>query len=169
MAKLKDMLVKRESWSDLIMGNYAVARAMIDTGTRVITTFPGSPTPEIAAALDSVDRDNYPGERGIIMLNVRIATPPREALHARPGIASSYIFGLEPGDEVTICGPYGNFFARDTDAEMCFVAGGAGMAPMRSHIFDQFRRRKTRRKVTFWYGARSLSDVFYVDELDSLI
>ncbi len=111
---------------------------------------------------------NYPGEQGIIMLNVRIAAPPREALYARPGIASSYIFSLKPGDEVTVLGAFGNFFAADTDAEMCFVAGGAGMAPMRSHIFDQFRRLKTTRKVTFWYGARSLSDAFYVDEFDGL-
>jgi Na+-transporting NADH:ubiquinone oxidoreductase subunit F len=111
---------------------------------------------------------NFPGEKGIIMLNVRIASPPPGAMHAKPGIMSSYIFGLKPGDEVTISGPHGEFFARDTDAEMCFVGGGAGMAPMRAHIFDQFHRLQTNRKVTFWYGARSLKQAFYVDDFDSL-
>jgi Na+-transporting NADH:ubiquinone oxidoreductase subunit F len=111
---------------------------------------------------------NYPGEKGIIMLNVRVATPPREAVHAPPGIMSSYIFGLKPGDEVTISGPFGEFFAKETDAEMCFVGGGAGMAPMRSHILDQFRRLQTKRKVTFWYGARSLREAFYVDQFDRI-
>jgi Na+-transporting NADH:ubiquinone oxidoreductase subunit F len=81
---------------------------------------------------------------------------------------SSYIFSLKPGDEVTISGPYGEFFARETDAEMCFVGGGAGMAPMRSHIFDQLRRLGTKRKMTFWYGARSLREAFYQDEYDTL-
>jgi Na+-transporting NADH:ubiquinone oxidoreductase subunit F len=111
---------------------------------------------------------NYPGEQGIIMLNVRIATPPRDALHAPPGAMSSYIFSLEPGDEVTIAGPFGEFFARETDAEMVFVGGGAGMAPMRSHIFDQFYRLRTERKVSFWYGARSLKEAFYVEEFDRI-
>jgi Na+-transporting NADH:ubiquinone oxidoreductase subunit F len=111
---------------------------------------------------------NYPGEQGIIMLNVRIAAPPRDALHAPPGAMSSYIFSLEPGDEVTIAGPFGEFFARETDAEMVFVGGGAGMAPMRSHIFDQFHRLRTGRKVSFWYGARSLKEAFYVEEFDRL-
>jgi len=111
---------------------------------------------------------NYPGETGIIKLNVRIATPPRGVLHAPPGVMSSYIFALKPGDEVTIAGPFGEFFARETDAEMVFVGGGAGMAPMRSHIFDQFYRLGTRRKVSFWYGARSLREAFYVDEFDRI-
>jgi Na+-transporting NADH:ubiquinone oxidoreductase subunit F len=111
---------------------------------------------------------NYPGERGIIMLNVRIATPPRGALHAPPGVMSSYVFSLRPGDEVTIAGPFGEFFARETDAEMVFVGGGAGMAPMRSHIFDQFHRLRTGRAVSFWYGARSLREAFYVEDFDRI-
>ncbi|HRP96875.1 MAG TPA: NADH:ubiquinone reductase (Na(+)-transporting) subunit F [Rhodocyclaceae bacterium] len=111
---------------------------------------------------------NYPEERGIIMLNVRIATPPPRAEGVPPGQMSSYIFSLKPGDKVTISGPFGEFFARDTDAEMVFIGGGAGMAPMRSHIFDQLRRLKTRRKMTFWYGARSKREMFYVEDFDML-
>ncbi len=111
---------------------------------------------------------NYPEEFGIIMLNVRIASPPPNKPDVPPGIMSSYIFSLKPGDEVTISGPYGEFFARDTDAEMCFIGGGAGMAPMRSHIFDLFRRLHTKRKVTFWYGARSLTEAFYQDHFDAI-
>ena len=111
---------------------------------------------------------NYPGEEGIIMLNVRIASPPPRMPDVPPGKMSSYIFNLKPGDEVTISGPYGEFFARDTNAEMIFIGGGAGMAPMRSHIFDQFRRLHTKRKVSFWYGARSLREAFYVEDFDAI-
>jgi Na+-transporting NADH:ubiquinone oxidoreductase subunit F len=111
---------------------------------------------------------NYPEEKGIIMLNVRIATPPPGQQDVAPGIMSSYIFNLKAGDEVTISGPFGEFFAKDTDAEMVFIGGGAGMAPMRSHIFDQLRRIKTDRKMTFWYGARSKREMFYVDDFDML-
>ena len=112
---------------------------------------------------------NYPEEYGIIMLNVRIASPPPRAPKGTPpGKMSSYIFSLKPGDECTISGPFGEFFARDTDKEMVFVGGGAGMAPMRSHIFDQFRRIKTDRKVTFWYGARSKREMFYVEDFDEI-
>ncbi len=112
---------------------------------------------------------NYPEEKGIIMLNVRIASPPpRGPKGIPPGKMSSYIYSLKPGDEVTISGPYGEFFARDTKKEMIFVGGGAGMAPMRSHIFDQFRRIKTDRKVTFWYGARSKREMFYVEDFDMI-
>ncbi|MBN2309226.1 MAG: NADH:ubiquinone reductase (Na(+)-transporting) subunit F [Candidatus Hydrogenedentes bacterium] len=112
---------------------------------------------------------SYPEEKGLIMLNVRIATPPPGAPKSTPpGIMSSYIFGLKPGDEVTIAGPFGEFFARDTDAEMVFIGGGAGMAPMRSHIFDQFRRLHTKRKVSFWYGARSRRESFYDEEFDQI-
>jgi Na+-transporting NADH:ubiquinone oxidoreductase subunit F len=111
---------------------------------------------------------NYPEEKGIIMLNVRIASPPPNMPTAPPGIMSSYIFSLQPGDEVTISGPFGEFFAKETDNEMVFVGGGAGMAPMRSHIFDQFRRLRTKRKVTFWYGARSLCETFYQDDFDQI-
>ncbi|NOX65493.1 MAG: NADH:ubiquinone reductase (Na(+)-transporting) subunit F [Chlorobi bacterium] len=111
---------------------------------------------------------NYPSEKGIIMLNVRIASPPPRMPDVPPGQMSSYIFNLKPGDKVTISGPYGEFFAKDTDAEMVFIGGGAGMAPMRSHIFDQFKRLHTKRKVSFWYGARSLRESFYNDEFDKL-
>lgn len=112
---------------------------------------------------------NYPDEKGIIMLNVRIATPPPRAPEGTPpGIMSSYIFGLKPGDKVTISGPFGEFFAKDTNAEMVFIGGGAGMAPMRSHIFDQFYRLHTKRKVSFWYGARSLREAFYVEDFDKI-
>ena len=111
---------------------------------------------------------NYPEEEGIIMLNVRIASPPPRQPDVPPGQMSSYIFSLKPGDEVTISGPFGEFFARDTDNEMIFIGGGAGMAPMRSHIFDQFRRIKTDRKVSFWYGARSLREAFYQDHFDKI-
>lgn len=111
---------------------------------------------------------NYPEEKGIIMLNVRIASPPPRLPNVAPGKMSSYIFGLKPGDDVTISGPFGEFFARETKKEMIFVGGGAGMAPMRSHIFDQFRRIKTDRKVTFWYGARSKREMFYVEDFDMI-
>lgn len=112
---------------------------------------------------------NYPEEEGIIMLNVRIASPPPRAPKGTPpGKMSSYIFGCKPGDKVTISGPFGEFFARETDKEMVFVGGGAGMAPMRSHIFDQLKRIKTNRKMTFWYGARSKREMFYVDDFDGL-
>lgn len=111
---------------------------------------------------------NYPEEKGIIMLNVRIASPPPNMPNVPPGQMSSYIFDLKPGDKVTITGPFGEFFARDTDAEMVFVGGGAGMAPMRSHIFDQLKRIKTKRKITYWYGARSLREMFYLDDFNTL-
>ena len=112
---------------------------------------------------------NYPEENDIIMLNVRIASPPSRAPKGTPpGKMSSFIFGLKPGDDVTISGPFGEFFAKDTDAEMVFIGGGAGMAPMRSHIFDQFLRVHTNRKVSFWYGARSLREAFYIDHFDKI-
>lgn len=111
---------------------------------------------------------SYPEEEGIIMLNVRIATPPPRTTGLPPGQMSSYIFNLKPGDKVTISGPYGEFFARETDNEMVFIGGGAGMAPMRSHIFDQLRRLHSKRKMTFWYGARSLREIFYQDDFDKL-
>jgi Na+-transporting NADH:ubiquinone oxidoreductase subunit F len=111
---------------------------------------------------------SYPLEKGIIMLNVRIASPPPNMPEVPPGKMSSYIFSLKPGDEVVISGPFGEFFARETDNEMVFIGGGAGMAPMRSHIFDQFRRIHTTRKVSFWYGARSLREVFYQEDFDSI-
>jgi len=111
---------------------------------------------------------NYPEEEGIIMLNVRIATPPPGRLHLPAGKMSSYIFSLKPGDKVTISGPFGEFFAKETDAEMVFIGGGAGMAPMRSHIFDQLKRLNSKRKMSFWYGARSLREMFYEDDYNGL-
>ncbi len=111
---------------------------------------------------------SYPEEKEIIMLNVRIASPPPNKPDVPPGQMSSYIFGLKPGDKVTISGPYGEFFAKETDNEMVFVGGGAGMAPMRSHIFDQLKRLDSKRKITFWYGARSLREAFYTEEFDKL-
>ncbi len=111
---------------------------------------------------------NYPEEKGIIMLNVRIASPPPRMPNVPPGQMSSYIFNLKPGDKVTISGPYGEFFAKETDAEMIFIGGGAGMAPMRSHIFDQLKRLDSKRKISYWYGARSLREMFYVEDFDQL-
>lgn len=111
---------------------------------------------------------NYPEEQGLIMLNVRIATPPPGGENTPPGKMSSYIFNLKPGDKCVISGPFGEFFAKDTTNEMVFVGGGAGMAPMRSHVFDQLRRLKTTRKMSFWYGARSKREMFYHEEFDML-
>ena len=119
-------------------------------------------------ALRAYSMANYPDERGIIMLNVRIATPPPRQMDLPPGIMSSYIFNLKAGDKVTISGPFGEFFAKKTEAEMVFVGAGAGMAPMRSHIFDQLRRVKSGRKMSFWYGARSKREMFYVEDFDML-
>lgn len=112
---------------------------------------------------------NCPAEKGIIMLNVRIATPPPPLWNkVPPGRMSSYIFQLKEGDEVVISGPYGEFFAKDTDAEMVFVGGGAGMAPMRSHLFDLLKTQNSQRKISFWYGARSKREMFYDDEFQDL-
>ena len=110
---------------------------------------------------------SFPLEDDIIMLNIRIATPPPGSDYP-PGICSSYVFDLKPGDKITISGPYGEFFAQETEREMCFIGGGAGMAPMRSHIFDQLKRIKSDRKITFWYGGRSKRELFYMDEFKQL-
>ena len=111
---------------------------------------------------------NYPGEHGIIKLNVRIATPPPGQVALPPGMVSSYIFNLQEGDEVTISGPFGEFFMDDSDTEIILVGGGAGMAPLRSHIFDLFKGKSTKRKVSYWYGGRSMQEVFYQKELNAL-
>ncbi|MEX0717165.1 MAG: NADH:ubiquinone reductase (Na(+)-transporting) subunit F [Planctomycetaceae bacterium] len=112
---------------------------------------------------------NYPGERGIIMLNVRVATPPPRAPEGTPpGKVSSYIFNLKPGDKVTISGPYGEFFIKPTQNEMVYIGGGAGMAPLRSHVFELFKNLQTGRKVSYWYGARSLREMFYHEEFEQL-
>ena len=116
---------------------------------------------------------NEPAENNVIILNIRIATPPWDNksctfMKVNPGICSSYIFSRKPGDKVTISGPYGEFFIKDTDREMMFIGGGAGMAPMRSHIFDLFRTNHSRRKASFWYGGRSLRELFYIDEFEKI-
>lgn len=128
-----------------------------------------NPTPTFRA----YSMANHPAEGDIIMLNIRIATPPWDKAkgafaNVNPGVSSSYIFSRKPGDKVMIAGPYGEFFLHDTENEMMFVGGGAGMAPMRSHIFHLFRTLQTRRKVTFWYGARSRRELFYEDEFRAL-
>ena len=110
---------------------------------------------------------NYPEEKGVVKFNIRIASPP-PGTDFPPGQMSSWAFNLKPGDKVTVYGPFGEFFARDTDNEMVFVGGGAGMAPMRSHIFDQLKRLNSTRKMSFWYGARSLREMFYQEEYDKL-
>lgn len=116
---------------------------------------------------------NHPAEDNIIMLNVRIATPPFDRVNGgfmkvNPGVCSSYIYSLKPGDKVTISGPYGEFHVKDTKNEMIFIGGGAGMAPMRSHILDQFLTRHTDRKASFWYGGRSLRELFYIDDFKKI-
>lgn len=116
---------------------------------------------------------NHPAEGNIIMLNIRIATPPWDRKNNRfmdvnPGICSSYIFSRKPDDKVTISGPYGEFHIKSTNREMMFIGGGAGMAPMRSHIFDQFETLHTNRKATFWYGGRSKRELFYIDDFERI-
>ncbi|HBX26213.1 MAG TPA: NADH:ubiquinone reductase (Na(+)-transporting) subunit F [Gammaproteobacteria bacterium] len=110
---------------------------------------------------------NYPEERGVVKFNIRIATPP-PGTELPPGQMSSYTFNLKPGDKIAVFGPFGEFFAKESGNEMVFIGGGAGMAPMRSHIFDQLKRLNSKRKISFWYGARSLREVFYEDEYDQL-
>ena len=109
-----------------------------------------------------------PAEKGVLRFTIRIATPPRGKPDAPPGIGSSYVFNLKPGEKVTLSGPYGDFFIKDTDREMCFIGGGAGMAPMRSHIRHLLLTEKTGRKITFWYGARSRQEMFYHEEFKEL-
>ena len=112
---------------------------------------------------------NYPEEKGVILLNIRIASPPPKSPgNVPPGKMTSYLFNLKQGDKAIISGPFGEFYAKDTDAEMLFIGGGAGMAPMRSHIFDQVKRLKTKRKLTFWYGARSLQEAFYITDFNEI-
>ncbi|MCR4737574.1 MAG: NADH:ubiquinone reductase (Na(+)-transporting) subunit F [Bacteroidales bacterium] len=126
-----------------------------------------------SATVRAYSMASYPAENRLVKLNVRIATPPFNRKKGRmekvnPGIASSYVYSLKPGDEVMVSGPYGEFFVEDTDREMMFIGGGAGMAPMRSHIFDQFKTKHTTRKTTFWYGGRSRKELFYMDEFERI-
>lgn len=111
---------------------------------------------------------NYPEESGVIKLNVRIASPPPGQPATPPGQVSSYIFNLKPGDEVTISGPFGDFLLEDGDEELVYIGGGAGMAPLRSHIFDLFKRIKTDRRVSYWYGGRSMKELFYQQEFEQI-
>ncbi len=116
---------------------------------------------------------SYPAEGNIIKLNIRIATPPWDRsknafMDVNPGVCSSYVFSRKPGDKVTISGPYGEFFIKDTDKEKVYIGGGAGMAPLRSHIFHLFKTEKTNHKVSFWYGGRSIKELFYVDEFEAI-
>lgn len=111
---------------------------------------------------------NCPAERGIVMLNVRIATPPPNDMSLSAGKASSYMFNLKPGDQVTISGPYGEFFIKESDREMIYIGGGAGMAPLRSHLFHLFHTLKTSRKVSYWYGARSRREMFYTEQFQDI-
>ncbi len=111
---------------------------------------------------------NYPEEQGVVKFNIRIASPPPGSKGIPAGQMSSYVFNLKPGDKMKVYGPFGEFFARETENEMIFVGGGAGMAPMRSHIFDQLKRLKSQRKISFWYGARSLKELFYKEDYDQL-
>ena len=110
---------------------------------------------------------NYPEEKGVLKFNIRVATPPPRTSFP-PGQMSSYVFNLQPGDKITVFGPFGEFFARDTQAEMVYIGGGAGMAPLRSHIFDLLKRNASDRKISYWYGGRSLRELFYIDEFREL-
>jgi Na+-transporting NADH:ubiquinone oxidoreductase subunit F len=116
---------------------------------------------------------NHPAEGNIIMLNIRIATPPWDRaagkwMDVNPGVCSSYVFSRKPGDKVTISGPYGEFFINPTEREMIYIGGGAGMAPLRSHIFHLFHTEKTKRKVSYWYGGRSKRELFYLDQFKKI-
>jgi NADH:ubiquinone oxidoreductase, Na(+)-translocating, F subunit len=110
---------------------------------------------------------NSPLEEGVLKFNIRVVSPP-PGTDFPPGIMSSYVFNLKPGDKVKVFGPFGEFFARETDNEMVFIGGGAGIAPMRSHIFDQLLRLNLNRKISFWYGARSMKEIFYQEEFEKL-
>lgn len=110
---------------------------------------------------------NHPAEGNMVMLNIRIAPPPR-GMDVPPGVCSTYVFSLKPGDKITLSGPYGEFFIRDSEREMCYIGGGAGMAPLRSHLFHLFHTEHTDRKVTFWYGGRSKKELFYMEDFDAI-
>jgi Na+-transporting NADH:ubiquinone oxidoreductase subunit F len=111
---------------------------------------------------------NHPGETDALLLNIRLALPPAGKPEVPPGVVSSYLFGLKTGDLVAVSGPFGDFFIRDTDREIVLVGGGVGMAPLRAHVFDQLEYRKTSRRISYWYGARSRIDLYYAGEMERL-
>lgn len=122
-----------------------------------------------APATRAYSMANYPGEKGCVILNIRIALPPPGSPETvPPGVVSSWLFSLRPGDQITISGPFGHFFASESDSEMVLIGGGVGMAPMRSHILEQLKRLGSKRRISFWYGARSRQELFYVDLFDRL-
>ena len=121
-----------------------------------------------ASASRAYSLANHPGETDALLLNIRLALPPGSRPDAPPGVVSSWLFGLRPGDSVTVSGPFGDFFVMDTDREIVLIGGGVGMAPLRSHVFDQLEYRKTARRISFWYGARGLIDLYYADDMERL-
>jgi Na+-transporting NADH:ubiquinone oxidoreductase subunit F len=152
---------------------YEISYRDFDLAERFVENWKRFGFTEITAASDepvfrAYSLANPPAEKDVLKFTIRIATPPPDKLHLPPGVGSSFMFGLKTGDKVTLSGPYGDFFVKNTDREMCFIGGGAGMAPMRSHILHQLLTIKTHRKMTFWYGARSVQEMFYDDEFREL-
>ncbi len=164
---------KAGAYIQIDIPEYEISYRDFDLAERFVENWKRFGFTEIKAASDepvfrAYSLANPPAEKDVLKFTIRIATPPPDKLHLPPGVGSSFIFGLKPGDKVTLSGPYGDFFVKDTDREMCFIAGGAGMAPMRSHILHQLLTVKTHRKMTFWYGARSVQEMFYDDEFREL-
>ncbi len=164
---------KAGAYIQIDIPEYEISYRDFDLAERFVENWKRFGFTEIKAASDepvfrAYSLANPPAEKDVLKFTIRIATPPPDKLHLPPGVGSSFIFGLKPGDKVTLSGPYGDFFVKDTDREMCFIAGGAGMAPMRSHILHQLLAVKTHRKMTFWYGARSVQEMFYDDEFREL-
>ena len=149
-----------------VFSNFAVAQRYRDAWERfnLLSLKAGTDIPVNRA----YSLANPPSEKGILRFTIRIATPPPGKMDLPPGVGSSYVFNLRPGDRVVLSGPYGDFFVKETSREMCFIGGGAGMAPMRCHIFHQLKDLGTSRRVTFWYGARSRQEMFYDDEFKDL-
>ncbi len=164
---------KAGAYIQIDIPEYEISYRDFDLAERFVENWKRFGFTEIKAASDepvfrAYSLANPPAEKDVLKFTIRIATPPPDKLHLPPGVGSSFIFGLKPGNKVTLSGPYGDFFVKDTDREMCFIAGGAGMAPMRSHILHQLLAIKTHRKMTFWYGARSVQEMFYDDEFREL-
>lgn len=150
----------------LPFGKIAVDPPYDDTWTRLgIRRFTAASEAPVSRAYSLANR---PGETDVLVLNIRLALPPANAPTAPPGMVSSYLFGLKAGDEVTVSGPFGHFFVKDTDREIVLIGGGVGMAPLRAHVFDQLENRQTMRRISFWYGARALADLYYADDMARL-